>query len=223
MDSTVNYLTNRTKNLTKTVKMKFLLLSAFVILTAARTKRSADNGACAAFETTKAAEREKVVEDGVFFTYPKGVCTPAYNDKCIRYETAMAAAEVTAELQPGVRIYFGECSVTLSTKEERLDTCNIFNKSKANAKQFVVEDGVFFTYPKGVCTPADNAKCVTYEIAMDAAKTLAEKTQGVKIEAGKCNEQERAEASTIFNKSKESAIKFVVYIGVSCILFAMNL
>merc|ERR1712124_45641 len=113
----------------------------------------------------------------------------------------MAAAEVTFELQPGVRIHLGECSVILATAEERLATCNIFNKSKENAKQFVVEDGVFFTYPKGVCTPADNTKCVTYEIAMGAAKTLAEKTQGVKIVDGKCSEQERAATSTIFNKS----------------------
>merc|ERR1712024_420803 len=88
----------------KKVKMKFLLLSVFVILTAARTKRSADNGACAAFETTKATEKAKVVDGAVEFTYPKGVCEPKDNAKCTAYETEMGKAKSTAELQPGVKI-----------------------------------------------------------------------------------------------------------------------
>merc|ERR1712168_1528049 len=165
-DSTVNYLTNRTKNLTKKVKMKFLLFSTFVILTAARTKRSADNGACAVFESTKATEKAKVVDGAVKFTYPKGVCEPKDNAKCTAYETEMGKAKTTAEA--------------------RKTACDVFDKTKKGAAVLVVDDGVTFPYPKGVCEPKDNAKCTAYETTMTAAKTLAEKTQGVKIKEGVC-------------------------------------
>merc|ERR1712025_1252656 len=81
----------------------------------------------------------------------------------------------------GVKIADGECSVTLATAEERNAACKTFDDSKKVAAALVVDTGVTFTYPKGVCTPVDNAKCETYETTMDAAKTLA-----VKIKEGVC-------------------------------------
>merc|ERR1712168_1125992 len=128
-DSTVNYLTNRTKNLTKKVKMKFLLFSTFVILTAARTKRSADNGACGVFESTKATEKAKVVEDGVTFTYTKGVCTPADNAKCETYETTMDAAKTLAEKTQGVKIKEGVCGGSFALQLSVL-LCFMYNLLK---------------------------------------------------------------------------------------------
>jgi len=98
----------------------------------------------------------------------------------------MGKAKSTAELQPGVKIEDGECSVTLATAEARKTACDVFDKTKKGAAVLVVDDGVTFTYPKGVCEPKDNAKCTAYETTMDAAKTLAEKTQGVKIKEGVC-------------------------------------